>query len=186
MSLLIKKHARLPVVGMSVRPRAVRGIRLPLRGGTGTRAADMVSPEMERMVQLIGERRAQEIKKLKDKGIVGTLPELCTYAWLDGRGYRFDFQSAMLGGRYTHGGAVVDFRIADISRIGWYIWRIQGEFWHEGLDMEARDTSQKARLRAAVIEGVPVVEVVDLWEADIYGHFPEVYELAEAGVEMGG
>ena len=184
MSLLIRPLARLPKIGLAGAVRAYKGVDLPLRGGTGTRQVSISPPGMEDMERAVGNERARRILRLRGKGIVGTLPELCTYDWLERKGYRFEFQSAQLGGRHTHGGAVVDFQIADISKLGWFIWRIQGEYWHAGREKASEDAMQKARLRGMLIDSIPVVAVVDLWESAIYYSWPRVYELAEAGVEM--
>jgi len=47
-----------------------------------------------------------------------------------------------------------------------------------------QDEIQKIRLAKLKIGGIPVVAVVDLWENDIYDRSPEVFELAEAGLEL--
>ncbi len=183
--MVITRYDKLPRIGRSTPARRYKGVTLPLRGGTGTRQVTLVSPEEAELAQRIGQERAQRILRLRGKGIIGTVPELATYDWLENRGFSFEFQSSMLGGQYMHGGAVVDFLVADISRMGWYVWRVQGQYWHQGLEVGVKDESQKARLRRAWIKGIPVVEVVDLYERRILDDYPDVFEKAEAGVELG-
>ena len=139
---------------------------------------------------MVGWKRARECWNLAQKGlkgtIQGTLPELCAYAWLQRRGIMFEFQAPLLGGRQTSGGAMLDFLVMGLSSNGHYAWRIQGEYWHTMPEVELKDFVQAARLKRLKVGGIPIVEVVDLWENDIYDRYPEVFEQAEAGMGLRG
>jgi hypothetical protein len=111
---------------------------------------------------------------------VGTLPELLTYDWLEGRGYQFDFQTSFFGGRMQLGGAVADFIIMDLQPGGMVVWRVQGDYWHLMPERVRKDAVQRLRL---LQHGV--VQVVDLWESAIYDRAPKVFEMAEVGAEIG-
>ena len=142
---------------------------------------------LQQMERLVGYTRAKEIWKLKVRGVQGTLPELSTYVWLEDRKLNFEFQSALMGGRRIRGGAVVDFLLFNLSPNGYYVWRVQGDHWHAemGTAVIKKDEIQKARLNALKIGGVPVVDVIDLWESRIYKDWPNVFLKAEAGIELG-
>jgi len=149
-----------------------------------------VDPELvQRWEQVIGRSRAlrayRTYQEMLRKGEVGTLPEILTYGWLQGRPHLFDFQSSLLGGRLIMGGAVADFIIYDISPDGLVIWRVQGDHWHSMPDRIAKDQAQKERLLRERYMNTPVVQVIDCWESSIYYQSPAVFEAAEAGVEIG-
>lgn len=153
---------------------------------TTPRGPDLLEtmPEkVEQWARLIGRDRARAIQRLVEDGVVGTLPELCAYDWLNGR-YLFEFQSSLMGGRLIRGGAVADFVIVDLASGGLVVWRIQGDYWHTKDDRERQDEEQKGRLLGTWYMGMPIVTVVDIWESDIYERFPEVFRRAEAGVEL--
>jgi len=183
----IRILSRVGTIGGLSGRKAV-GVDLPATGPRGdTGLLDTLPAGLRQAAARVGERRAMAVWRLQQRGITGTLPELLTYDWLDGRpGVSFEFQSSLLGGRRVRGGAVVDFLISGLSGEGWYIWRIQGDYWHQGAAVELKDQTQKARLASMKIQGLPVVAVVDLWEADIYDRMPEVFMQAEAGLELGG
>jgi len=159
------------------------GLPTRLQAGGGVRKVELDPPELTLAAEAIGRERAQRVWRLREKGAVGTLPELCTMEWLERKRTPYEFQSAQMGGRRIAGGAVIDF-LVDISAAGWYVWRVQGEYWHSGMETEARDEAQAERLMRLRIGGRPVAAVVDLWELDIYDRYPTVFELAEAGVGM--
>jgi len=158
-------------------PTALRGRR--------TGQLDLTPPALRDIAKRIGERRARRVWRLMQRGIVATLPEYLTIDWLERRPWlRYHFQSEQMGGWLVAGGAVVDFLVGGLSAEGWYVWRIQGEYWHAST--QAKDDAQRHRLLQLRIAGVPVVAVVDLWERDIYDRSPEVFEMAEMGIGLRG
>lgn len=181
---LIKPFRKVAKEG-KIGPRSrlsYEGPELPKTGG-GVRKLNTVPPQLRRLVHRVGRRRADRIWEVQTR-VKATIPEAIAYAWLEDRNYTFDFQSSMLGGLHVRGGAVVDFLIYDMSHEGNYIWRVQGEHWHQGGRKEAADQLQKDRLYGVRIGGVPIVAVVDLYEDDLYDRWPEVLEQAEVGEEI--
>ena len=88
---------------------------------------------------------------------VMTKPEAIVYRWLLKNDIAFTFQSSMMGGRFSLGGAVVDFVLTEL-RIG---LRVQGRYWHEGVNKKAMDDIQRENLEA---EGLIIV---DIWDDDL-------------------
>ena len=80
----------------------------------------------------------------------------------------------------------MDFLVYGLTPDGLYCWRVQGEYWHKGPEVERKDATQVQRLRGLKIGGVPVIDVIDLWENDIYQLWPLVFERAEAGLGLRG
>jgi len=181
----VKKISKVSRVGLISPRRGLGKGRQAVRAGV--EQVTLIPEEVRVMARQIGLERAKKIWELMLKGIQGTLPELSAYQWLESRHIEFEFQSPLLGGRGTHGGAIADFLISDLSPAGYYIWRIQGDFFHAGMGTAviAKDDIQKARLRQMKIYGAPVLDVIDLWESRIYSDFPRVFLMAEAGQEMG-
>ena len=68
--------------------------------------------------------------------------EQIVYDWLTARNIPFRFQSALMGGFYQLGGAVVDVIITDRN----LAWRIQGEYWHRGVSKTGQDILQREML----------------------------------------
>lgn len=182
------KLRKISRVGRSGRVGGLAAVKpVKLEGGVtggGIRQLNVLPPALREMARRIGNRRARDVWGLMRKGVVGSLPELCTYHWLERRKLTFEFQSHQMGGRRRSGGAVLDFLISGLTAGGWYVWRVQGEYWHQGDAVERKDEIQKIRLARLKIGGVPVVAVVDLWENDVYDRSPEVFELAEIGVGL--
>lgn len=90
--------------------------------------------------------------------ILATEPERIVLAWLDKRGIvDYEFQSSQLGGRFELGGSIVDFLIPDLS----LAWRVQGGYWHQGVEKSATDSVQRELLES---QGWTVV---DIWESDL-------------------
>jgi len=179
----IGKIARVGKLGL--RPFArlrVTEVKGPVTGG-GVEQLDLVPGQLRAVARRIGDKRARRVWKLMQR-VQGTLPELCTYDWLERRKLGFEFQSGQMGGRRWSGGAVVDFVVDGLAAEGLYIWRVQGEYWHQGPEVERKDWMQKARLLRLKIGGVPVVAVVDLWENAIYDKYPDVFRKAEMGIEL--
>lgn len=184
----IRKRTRFPTVGVrkpTLPSYPVLPADRPLTGG-GIDQLNVLPEAIKEIARIVGERRAREVWKLKQRGIDGTLPELLTYAWLDKQKRLFEFQSSVMGGRRVSGGAVLDFVIFDLSASGVMCWRIQGEYWHQGRRAMARDQWQVYRIRQQRIGGLPVIGVVDLWENDVYRRYPEIFRQAEMGVGLRG
>lgn len=151
----------------------------------GVRLLDTTPDAVIYWMQNVPRERAMSAYRLKKRGIHGTLPELLTYHWLERKGRLFDFQSSLMGGRLIMGGAVADFLIQDLVPGGLVVWRVQGDYWHTQPERARSDFLQKERLLTESYMGVPVEQVIDLWESAIYWAYPDVYEQAEAGVEIG-
>lgn len=187
---MIKPLGKIGVIGAKGGQSSIRPVKVEQIGtGRGRRGfvEDLRPQKLRELEERVGSKRAARVWRLLKKGVVGTLPELCAYDWLQRKPWlQFEFQSSQLGGRMVAGGAVVDFLISGLSSDGLYCWRIQGEYWHAGREREAKDATQKMRLLSTKIGGVPVVAVVDLWEMDVYDRYPEVFERAEFGVGLRG
>ncbi len=186
--MTIKRLGKVGKVGRVGKRGRIKPAGVLLGGvtGGGVEQLDLTPEPLKDVERRIGATRARRVWKLMQKGVVGTLPELVTYDWLERRTLEFQFQSGQLGGRRMRGGAVVDFVISGLAADGLYLWRIQGEYWHQGGEVEAKDEVQKARLRRLKIGGVPVVAVVDLWENDVYDRYPSIFLKAEAGMGLRG
>lgn len=76
---------------------------------------------------------------------MATEPEKVIYYALKKRGIDFEFQSKMMGGRDTKGGAVVDFYIPSYG----IIINVQGEYWH----LNRPGTEERDRLQQLALEG---------------------------------
>ena len=77
--------------------------------------------------------------------------------WLDRRKILYDFQSSQLGGRFELGGSIVDILIPDLH----LAIRVQGSYWHKGIEKEATDSIQRELLES---QGWTIV---DVWESDL-------------------
>ena len=103
---IIKTQGKLPKIGklgMIGSERAVGGVRLTGLTGGGIRKADLLPEELRAAAGRIGEKRAKQVWNLQQKGIQGTLPELCAYDWLESHKRTFEFQSHQMGGRLPSG-----------------------------------------------------------------------------------
>lgn len=176
-----RKRSRVGKVGPETEV-GYAGPELPIRGA-GLRKLNTAPPEMQRLVRRIGRRLADAVWEVQQK-VTATAPEAIAYHWLESWHYRFDFQSSQLGGLWVRGGAVVDFVIYDMSHEGCYIWRVQGEHWHQSKAKQNTDRLQKDRLAHLMIGGMPVAAVVDLWEFDLYDRYPYVLEMARMGEQI--
>lgn len=179
------KLARVAKVGkVGLRPLHKVGVtRVAGLTGGGVRQLDLVPEQLRVVARRIGDTRAKRVWKLMQR-VQGSLPELCTYDWLERRKLGFQFQSGQMGGRRMSGGAVVDFIVDGLAADGLYVWRVQGDYWHQGIEVERKDDVQKMRLLRLKIGGIPVVAVVDLWESAIYDRYPDVFRQAEMGMEL--
>ena len=82
--------------------------------------------------------------------------ELAVADWLDRHGFKglWDPQEKLRGGRMEKGGAVVDF----VIRSRMLILRVMGQYWHRGLEQNARDLLQRQLLEA---DGFRVVDILE-------------------------
>ena len=84
--------------------------------------------------------------------------ELVVLQWLDKRNINYLFQTSLMGGFYELGGATVDIILPDLM----IAIRVQGEYWHLGVEARGRDQTQRELLLQ-----LGYTAVVDLWESDI-------------------
>lgn len=85
--------------------------------------------------------------------IIASEPERIVLAWLGKRGITdYDFQSSQLGGRFELGGSVVDFLFSERQ----LAWRVQGEYWHQGVEKTGTDAVQRELLES---QGWIVVDI---------------------------
>lgn len=155
----------------------------PLTGG-GVASVSLVDEQFQRMASLVGEHRARRVRKLQERGIIGTLPELIAYDWLESHNHNFRFQTSMMGGIFEAGAALVDFAISSIDPSGYHLWRIQGTYWHSRPENTERDKLQKLRLEKAMLGGAPILAVTDIWEHQLYRDPERVLEAALYGIEV--
>ena len=101
-------------------------------------------------------------------------PERMVKEWLDENNIIYREQVNIFGGRTEKGGAIVDFIISDVM----IAIRVQGEYWHIGTAVEARDNLQKEMLTA---QGYTVV---DIQEEEIYRDVDYVMRKALQGEEI--
>ena len=75
---------------------------------------------------------------------VATDLEKKVYDWLVSHNILFDFQTQLIGSFDRQlGDAVVDFLIYETN----ICLRVQGEYWHVGTEVNAKDVIQKERLQ---------------------------------------
>ena len=98
--------------------------------------------------------------------------EAIVFDYLTKRNILFSFQTSLMGGHFSLGGAVVDFIIGNLA------WRIQGEFWHTGVTKSGADDIQREML-----SGMGYT-VVDLWGQDLLNRLDETLTKALLGEEM--
>lgn len=104
--------------------------------------------------------------------VASDLEEL-VYNWLTRRGIPFRFQTSLMGGYYQLGGSVVDFIVEPNLA-----WRVQGEYFHEGVTKKGSDMIQREMLM-----GLGYV-VVDLYADDLIERIDETLRKAMLGEEM--
>jgi hypothetical protein len=165
------KNTRLPVI--------------PLYSGVlGEKDTD---PLVMQIWQTMGGRErdykmAQQIATLQTTKLPdATTPELIVYLWLQQRGYEFEFQVQVNGGRRDVGGSVIDF----VVRAGkdWAL-RIQGSFWHTGYEKEASDNLRKQQIIGSYAGKYQIDGVVDVQEEDLYKDRETVLTLALSGYQL--
>jgi len=108
-----------------------------------------------------------------------SLPEAIVYDYLKLKGRPFIFQAPVFGGRGMKGGLVPDFLVENGGE--WLVWNVQGEYWHSDAINNNKDASFRYRLLGAIVMGMKVQAVSELWESDIYNDRPAIWELAWAG-----
>ena len=81
--------------------------------------------------------------------------------WLKKRGMEmgidYGFQSSLMGGRFELGGAIVDFIFSERA----LLWRVQGDYFHKGVEKEGTDAIQRELLES---QGWTVI---DIWGSDL-------------------
>ena len=151
--------------------------------GDAPRTQNLLSEEMRALEARIGTYWARQIAALQARGILGSVPELMVYSWLEGRSIPFEFQSAMYGGRGIKGGQVLDFILKHLPEL--MVWRVMGDYWHTRPGTPEQDRLERVMLLGANIGGESVSAVVDLWESDIYDRMETTMRAAMAGREVG-
>lgn len=112
-----------------------------------------------------------------------TIPEAIAYYFLETRDVVFFYQSSHLGGRSALGGLVPDFVVSAGGGRG-YVWLIQGDYWHGKHNVVEHDRKALRELNDVTISGIEILDVVEIWESDIYLHYPRVFELALDGIGL--
>ncbi len=101
--------------------------------------------------------------------------EILVYYYLLTKGEVFEFQAQLIGGFGNEtGDTKVDFTLPEKM----ILFRVQGDYFHTGADVEAKDYLQKDRLSAMGYT------VIDLWGHDLQHSFNETMTLAMQGQEM--
>lgn len=177
----LKKSKGLKGLG----PSNTRLPAVPMPVGVETRQED--DPLVYEIWQVMGGRErdmklARQCATLKRERLPdATTPELIVYLWLSERGYDFEFQVEVNGGRRDVGGSVVDF----VVRAGkTWAWRVQGDFWHSGQVQKGLDETRKRLLIGAYIGKYQVDDVVDIQESDIYRDRETILQMAVAGFQI--
>lgn len=112
-----------------------------------------------------------------------TIPEAIAYYYLENRDVVFYYQSSHMGGRAVLGGLVPDFVVASGGGSG-YVWLIQGNYWHGQNEVVQHDLRALRALNNVTISGVEILDVVEIWEDDIYMFYPSVFDLAMDGIGL--
>ena len=120
----------------------------------------MAEYEVARWVRTVGNMRATQAQAVRARRPKDTLPELLAQAWLDEHGIDYQPQVEMGVARLD---VVVFDRSAGATCVG---WAIQGERWHEG--KYSHDDSKHKQMLNQVVRGARLVDVVPIWEDDIY------------------
>lgn len=122
---------------------------------------------------------AQRIVGLAQKFPRATVPELLVYDFLTTGQHVFLFQQPVKGGRTEKGGLVPDFLVREPE--GWVVWNVNGEYWHSGEPDKGRDNILASALVGTYVEGVPIKDLVVLWESDVYNRRPDIFNRALIG-----
>jgi len=100
--------------------------------------------------------------------------EILVIRWLDKHGIEYQFQTSLMGGFYSLGGAVVDFIIPE----GNLAWRVMGEYYHLQVEIRSHDAIQREMLTAMGFT------VVDIWGEDVLKRIDVTLNKALMGEEM--
>ena len=100
--------------------------------------------------------------------------EKLVFMWLTRNKIPFEYQTSLAGGHFALGGSVVDFLLSDRM----LAWRIQGSYWHRGVEKTGSDQIQKEMLNALGWT------VVDLREDDLLSKLDATLIAALRGEEV--
>lgn len=132
-------------------------------------------PDIEGVIPTPGRTRSVKGKDYEALLANATDIEIAVYTWLYNKGIPFDFQSWIIGGFDRQlGDALVDFVLPEQKTL----LRVQGAYWHTGVEVEAKDIVQRARLEAMGYT------VIDLQEKDIHDRLESTMDLALQGQEQ--
>lgn len=115
-----------------------------------------------------------------------TIPELIAMEFLDRRGYEYQYQVPVGGGRARAGGIVLDFLVS--SGAGRAMgWRIQGKVIHSLRGRGELDAIQAASLRGSYVQGTKLEDLVDLYDTKLLdpGTREGTLEKATTGISVG-
>lgn len=178
-----KGTGRLPTLG-----RKVKLPPIPNMNDEVERRINLVGDELTRLAGKLGgdEQLAKRILKLKAKmykHYQGTIPELIIMDWLDRKGYKYEFQMWLLGGRAMRGGQVVDFAVDVGNRV---ILLEPQTYWHTRPGAAQRDAGQRLALLGIEVWGKPT-KLVEAWERRLFDKNlrEAVLMAAMNGVELG-
>ncbi len=131
-------------------------------------------------------RRVLKLRAKYYKTTSGTIPELIVMDWLDRKGYKYEFQKWLLGGRAIHGGQVVDFAVDMGVRV--VVIEVQGTYYHTMPGKEQFDEAERLALASITIWGKPVV-LVELWDTKLITTIKQrrenALQMAVSGTEVG-
>lgn len=165
-------------------PKNTRLPAIPLYSGSlGEKSTD---PLVMQIWQTLGGRErdyklAQQCATLKETLPDATTLELVIYLWLKQKGYRFEYQVQVNGGRRNVGGSVVDF-VVNAGKT-WAI-RSQGDYWHGSYEQQAADALRKKFLVGGFAGQYQIDGVVDVYESDVYADRETVLSQAVAGYQL--
>lgn len=125
---------------------------------------------------------AQQAATLKTEKLPeATTLELVIFLWLKEKGYQFEYQVQVNGGRRDVGGSVVDFVVR--SGRNWAI-RAQGDYYHSSYEQQGLDDMRKKLLIGAYAGQYQIDGVVDVWEGSVYADRETVMSQAVAGYQL--
>lgn len=109
-----------------------------------------------------------------------TLPESITAWYLNKFREPYEEQGDIAGGRARREGAVIDFWLP-IRRL---VLLVHGDYWHDDPATRERDFDQKQRLLTSDIAGIPIDNVITIWESGLLSCQRETHvRNAIAGIE---
>ena len=131
---------------------------------------------------------AKRVATLEKQMPNGTLPELVTYEWLEGRQVPYTYLAQLFGGHQRIGGVEIDFLIHKGGDA--LAWQVDGSYFHGRkfqlrFAQEGRDLANDMKLIGATFMGMKIAHVVHLVEEKIYLMRPLIFEMALNGVGLG-